>query len=435
MSCIIKKTVLVAAIASIAFSITAHAAPGDVDPSFGTSGYVVTAVQDISGADGTDAVVVDAKSRTVVVGSSYDMGVGHMSPTLVRYLPDGSVDTSFGDSLSGIVFVTPPGGLSGTGDFCCVRIDSKHRIVAAGFTEFPSPFGMQSVITVVRLSEDGTLDPSFGNNGIVANVIADSETTSLTQSLAIDASDRILIGGVTFAASYIGTPVLVRYDTDGSLDHRFGNAGVVTIPENGFVPAPVGIAIDTAARIVAAGNYDSGSYVVRYLDDGSADSTFGSDGTGLVELDEIPADAFALDSADRPLVASAVIDGSYVGVMRLTTDGVADASFGPDGDGIVSSPTDELVFPHSMTIDPDGNVIVAAVEEDGYGTPLGIAVLRYTGDGSADLTFGSGGIATPALPEFSMVGGVFVTDHAITMAGMAPDDSGASQFNTVRLQN
>ena len=432
MSSISKRAALAAVISLSVFTVTASAAPGDFDPSFGIDGYVVTSVQDTSGAD---AVIIDAKSRTVVAGSSYNMGLGHESPTLLRYLPDGSLDMSFGDSLSGMEFITPPGGLSSNADFCCVRLDSKHRIIAAGFTEFPSPAGVQSVVTVVRLSEDGILDPSFGNHGIVANVIADGETTSLTQSLAIDASDRILVGGATFAGTYVGTPVIVRYNTDGTLDHSFGNAGVVTIPESGFMPAPIGIAIDTAERIVSAGNYASGSYVGRYLDDGSADSTFGIDGTGVVELDGIPADAFALDSADRPLVASAIIDGSYMGVMRLTSDGAADTGFGPDGDGIVSTPADELVFPHSMTIDRDGNVIVASVEEDGYGSPLGIAVLRYTGDGLPDLTFGTDGIATPALPEFSMVSGVAAGDHAITMAGYATDDSGAYQFTTARLQN
>jgi uncharacterized delta-60 repeat protein len=425
-----KWTVLAAAIALSVTTLSVTAAPGDLDTSFGTGGHVMTSVQ---GSSGADTVIVDAKQRIVVAGSSTDTALSRMSPTLLRYLPDGTLDTSFGDARNGMEFLTPAGGLGDYADFCCVRLDSQNRIIAAGFTEFPSPTGAQQVITVARFSEDGVLDQSFGNNGVVANVIAEGETTSRAQSLAIDAFDRILVGGATFAATYIGTPVLVRYDTDGRLDHTFGNAGVVTIPENGFVPAPIGIAFDTAGRVLAAGSSGLGSYIVRYFDNGSADSTFGVDGMGVVELDAIPAAAFALDASDRPLLASAIIDGSYMGVMRLTPDGVADTSFGPNGNGVVSTP-DELIFPHSMTIDRDGNVIVAAVEEDGYGTPIAIAVLRYTGDGLSDSSFGADGVATPALPDFPFVSGVAV-DDAITIAGYATDETGGYQFTTARLQN
>ena len=427
--------------ASFSMSATvAHAAAGDFDPSFGAGGFVMTAVQDLSGADG---LVIDGKNRVLVAGSSSNLALSTMSPTLLRYLPDGSVDTTFGDSGLGIAFVTPPSGVGGYADFCCVKLDSKNRIVAAGFTQLDSPAGgTQQVLTVVRFSEDGIVDRSFGTNGFITNVVAGGETLSLAQSLALDASDRVIVGGATFDASAIGTPVLIRYTADGALDHAFGKAGVVAIPELGvFAPAPVGVAIDSAGHIVAAGSslkLGSGemTYVARYEVDGSADTTFGSDGSGIVEVDGATIQAFVLDDADRPVVAGMPIDGTNMGMMRFTSEGLADPAFGPDGSGIVTTPADTFITPHAIAIDKDGNIVMSALEND-FSSPTSLDVLRYTADGLLDTSFGSDGIAKPELPEGAVGNGVAIdAANTITIAGYATDDaSGQFQLTAARLQN
>lgn len=433
----------IAAALAVSFSMSAtvaNAAPGDFDPSFGSGGYVMSEVQDLSGADG---VLVDSENRILVTGSSSSLAMSTMSPTLMRYLPDGSVDTTFGDSGNGIVFVTPPSGIGGYADFCCVKLDSRNRIVAAGFTQFDVPAGgTQQVLTVVRLSEDGTVDRSFGSNGFITNVIASGETSSSAQSLAIDASDHIVVGGATFDTSLVSTPMLIRYTTDGALDHSFGNAGVVAIPESGvFAPAPVGVAVDSAGRVVAVGTsmplgFDLKTYLVRYDADGIADSTFGSAGNGIVEVDGSAIEAFVLDSADRPVVAGATIDGTNMGLMRLTADGLPDPSFGSDGSGIVTTPADATVTPHAITIDHDGNIVMSAVESD-FSSPAIVEVLRYTADGLLDTSFGTEGIASPELPGDAVGNGIVIdASNAITIAGYATDDTtGQFQFTTARLQN
>ena len=432
----------IAAALSVSFSMSAslaHADSGDLDPSFGTGGYVVTEVQDISGADG---ILIDSRNRILVAGSSSNLAMSTMSPTLMRFWPDGSIDTTFGDSGTGIEFVTPSSGIGGYADFCCVKLDSKNRIIAAGFTQFNSPAGgTQQVLTVARLSEDGTLDRSFGANGLITNVIAAGEASSSAQSLTIDASDRIVVGGTTFDGA-VGTPLLVRYTTDGALDHSFGKAGVVTIPETGIsAPAPVGVAIDSAGRIIAAGNnIDSGfeqkTYIVRYDDRGVADSAFGADGNGIVEVAGPAIQAFVLDNVDRSVVAGAFIDGTNMGMMRLSSDGLPDPSFGSDGTGVVTTPSDALIAPHAITIDHDGNIVMSAVEND-FSSPATVQVLRYTADGLLDTSFGTDGIASPGLPVDAVGNGIVIdASNAITIAGYAMDDTaGQFQFTTARLQH
>ena len=111
-------------------TLTAYAGPGDFDASF-AGGYVMTPLQSMSEAD---AVFIDAKGRAVVAGFSFEDDLAHMVPTLVRYLPDGSVDGSFGNGPDGVTFVTPPGGLTEQANFCCVKFDSKHETTGGHFS-------------------------------------------------------------------------------------------------------------------------------------------------------------------------------------------------------------------------------------------------------------------------------------------------------------
>lgn len=431
----------VAAALAACFSLSATvtlAASGDLDPTFGTGGFVMTAVQDLSSAND---VIVDAKHRVLAAGSGSNAALSTMSPALIRYLPDGSLDTSFGDSGSGIEMVAPPAGLGEYAEFCCVRLDSKNRIVAAGFTEIAAPAGAQKVLTVLRLSEDGTLDPSFGENGFVANVIAAGEAYSAAQALTIDASDRIVIGGATFDTTFLGTPLLVRYNTNGTLDHSFGDGGIATLPETGFSPAPVGMRIDGDGRIVVAGNYidlgsaTQGMYVARYQSNGEPDASFGTD--GIVHLEGTPGNAFTLDPMDRPIVASYEIDGVNAGMERLNTDGTLDTGFGPDGTGIVTATVDDgAIWPASIAIDGAGNVVLAATYSVEF-EPSTFAALRYTGDGEPDMTFGTDGMSAPAGPGDGNAESVTVdSSGAITLTGYTVDaDTGDTEFTTIRLQN
>ena len=296
------------------------AAPGDPDTTFGTGGIVTTTIQSTSQAY---AVTIDAKGRSLVVGSSTNLDLGLSAMTLTRYLPDGTPDISFGDLATGIVTVTPPSGLSADAVLMSVRVDSRNRIVAGGFVELPTPFGSQDVFTVVRLNEAGQLDAGFGENGFVETVIAAGESASSATSIAIDGSDRVVAAGITVDSSFNGTPVTVRLNEDGGLDHSFGTSGIVSTSFTGFGNACVGAALDHAGRVLVAGTFQDpitfgrDTFVSRYLDDGSTDDTFGDSGTETLE--EILANAITVDASDRPILAGESSDeDSGLMVERLT---------------------------------------------------------------------------------------------------------------------
>ena len=421
-------------------SIVAHAAPGDLDTTFGSDGIAMTTVQNTSEAY---AMTIDAEGRTLVVGNSTNTDLALSAMTLTRYLPDGTPDTTFGGSATGIVTITPPSGLSAEAALIGVRMDSRNRIVASGFTELPTPFGSQRVFTVIRLNEAGQLDSSFGENGFVETIIASGESASSATSIAIDTSDRIVAAGVTLDPSAEGTPVVVRLNEDGGLDHDFGTKGIVATPFTGFGNGAVGAVLDHSGRIVFTGIYQDpvtfaqDTFVSRYLDDGSMDDTFGDSGTE--SLDTIQSNAIALDASDRIVIAGMTADTSGLTIERLTSVGKVDTAFGPDGSGIVTSPVGDdsgSSFADAVTIDSTGRIIAV-----GTSFPLDLAssdivVARYTADGLPDSSFGSGGVATFVSANYSGATGV-VTDasDSILLTGYSYDDVASGYaFTTLRLQ-
>ena len=435
---------MVAAACAACFSfglIAAHAAPGDLDTAFGSGGIAMTTVQNTSEAY---AMTIDGVGRTLVVGNSTNTDLALSAMTLTRYLPDGTLDTTFGDSATGIVTITPPSGLSIYAALNSVRTDSRNRIVAGGFVELPTPFGLQEVFTVIRLNDTGQLDASFGENGFVETIIAAGEAASMANSIAIDASDRIVAAGSTLDASPNGTPVVVRLNEDGGLDHTFGTAGIVTTPFTDFGDGSIGAVLDHSGRILLAGIYqdsvtfEPGTFVSRYLDDGTIDDTFGDSGTE--SLEEIQANAITLDASNRPVLAGSSSDGNPGFMLeRLTMDGAVDTAFGPDGNGIVISPVGDdggSSFADAVTIDSTGRIVAS-----GTWFPLdlmssNIAAARYTADGLADASFGNDGVITFTSSDFSGANGVVIDgSDSILLTGYSYDDvAGGYAFTTLRLQ-
>src|SRR5262245_25334602 len=95
--------VVVAGTVANNFGVARFNADGSLDTSFGSGGLVVT---DIAGGnDLCQGVVIQADGKIVVAGGAANGATG-TDFALVRYNPDGSLDSSFG---SGGIVVTPFG--------------------------------------------------------------------------------------------------------------------------------------------------------------------------------------------------------------------------------------------------------------------------------------------------------------------------------------
>jgi uncharacterized delta-60 repeat protein len=148
---------------------------------------------------------------------------------LVRYEPDGRVDTSFGSS--GRVLVSSP---SISEEFNAVALQPDGRIVAAGYS------GQDFL--VMRFTMFGLVDTTFG--GGTGRVTTPMGAGSQANSVIVKPNGKILVSGSSgnnSAAAY--------YNTDGSLDTSFSGDGKLVIPFG----AANGMALDGLGRIVLGG--------------------------------------------------------------------------------------------------------------------------------------------------------------------------------------
>jgi len=102
---------------------------GALDPTFGDGGIVIGATPMLVAGNGMAAV--DALGRSVVAGSSQLDDPGVLT-AVARILPDGTIDTTFGDS--GLVNVQFGQGQFGASEASGIGIDPDGRIVVSAHT-------------------------------------------------------------------------------------------------------------------------------------------------------------------------------------------------------------------------------------------------------------------------------------------------------------
>ena len=207
---------------------------GRLDPSFGQGGLVISPFGPLD-AGGAEVVLIQPDRRIVAGGMATkscvprhcSFGLG-----LVRYLPDGSVDRSFGD---GGRVVTNDNSFSGVFAFGVSAMarqrDGKLVAVASG--------GGRGA-TIVRYTGAGALDPGFGDRGVVIDPAPDCGCVPAGSDVAVTPAGRILVGAVDAG--------VIAYRPDGSRDLSFGVGGRADIgqvaalalqPDGGIVASVV----------------------------------------------------------------------------------------------------------------------------------------------------------------------------------------------------
>lgn len=127
----------------------------------------------------------------------------------------------------------------------------------------------------------GSLDSSFGNGGKVLTTV---NSVSKAQGVALQPDGKIVIAGVTETSSTTSF-LCIRYNPDGSLDSTFGTNGIVTTSFNPTTYDRGGcIAIQPDWKILVGGSSNGRAAIMRYNTDGSLDGTFGNGGKVVTNL-------------------------------------------------------------------------------------------------------------------------------------------------------
>lgn len=209
-----------------AVRLTASGAP---DPSFGTGGVSTVSV----GASAiANAVVIQPDGKLVLAGTAL---LSHKQFAAIRLNADGTLDTTFG--IAGVSTLSPTGGVWGA------ALQGDGKIILAGQTDYNNPaIANAQQFTAARLNSDGTLDASYGQGGIV-NVPVGG--TSLGYGVALQSDGKAVIAGPAWTHTNVNAAV--RLNLDGSIDRTYGTNGIAMVPD-GY--GANGILIDARGRVL-----------------------------------------------------------------------------------------------------------------------------------------------------------------------------------------
>lgn len=258
------------------FAIARYAPDGMLDTTFGTGGTVTLDLAERYG-DGLAHRVTDLaaapEGRLYVAGTVYgNEALGNDSPVafvVLRLLPDGVLDASFGDA--GVVRVEidaePPADL--------LLAPTADGLVAAGRYE--------DNFALLRFGPGGALDDDFGGPSVL---LGDFNFSPV--GLARLPDGALLVAGGAATASGEGLGIL-RFTPDGRLDTSYGAGGRAYAPLTGRT-LPTGLVRDAFARdalfgpdgsVLLGGSVETESYdhlLARFRPDGTLDPDFGTGG-------------------------------------------------------------------------------------------------------------------------------------------------------------
>ena len=408
------------------FAVVRYNTDGSLDATFDGDGKVTT---DFGGLEYATSAALQSDGKIVVAGYNGISSSGGGDFALVRYNTDGSLDTTFdGDGK-----VTT--NLGGWDKAESVTVESDGKIVVAGYTGISSSGGGD--FAVVRYNSNGTLDTSFGANG---KVITNVGVEDYVHSLIVQSDHKIVVTGESGISSSGGSDfALVRYNADGTLDSTFGEAGKV-LTDFDLGDYVGGAAVQPDGKIVVVGESFSSAdmavsggqdfVIVRYNTDGTLDTSFDSDGKIVADFGgSDSAHSVTLQSDGKIVVtgSSSPAGGSGSGdgdiVVRYHTDGTLDTTFSEDG-FVITLIGDESEA-NSVVVQPDGRILVAGQSNGDF------SLVRYNSNGSIGLGIDFDGTPVGSPSSYESFNDYFLDITKQSLSGYiasVEDDDGAGTY-------
>ncbi|MBV9596642.1 MAG: hypothetical protein JOZ87_07235 [Chloroflexi bacterium] len=326
---------------------------------------------------------------------AHDSGFG-----LVRYLPDGSLDRSFGNN--GAVVIRS-GQSSFVANTLALQLDGN--VVLAGLTSDVTTGTIQ--LALARFRSDGMPDLGFGAGGTVSTRVG--EAGGQANALTVQPDGMIVVAGTVFSHGGPDRFLVARYTPAGALDSTFGTSGTTSTTVGIGASSASAVTLDKDGHILVVGtafsngDTDDDFALVRYTLAGQLDQSFGqagvvttdfSDGQSGVSTSVDHASAVELQPDARIIVGGFTRGQSQsFAVARYQPNGALDATFGRGGKVQVPAREPQV---SSMVLEPSGDIVLAgsSVSIDRGTAPF--ALVRVHSDGSRDAAFGASGLVTTA---------------------------------------
>lgn len=434
---------------------------GMPDRSLGSFGKVVVAFPgDLPLQFGYLVDLAVLPSGKMLLAATVDAGGGNLDFAVIRLNADGSLDTGFGTAGGRrIAFDRAGGSLVDT--FYSMLVQPDGRILLVGEAAGAPADG--SDMAVVRLTANGSPDPTFGNQGkalVGFNLgAAGVGRDDVALHAVLQADGRILLVGRASLTPSSHAWVAARLTASGIRDSSFDADGRVQLP----LPVPSERAEGRAIRVLPDGDiiatgmamrqdpatpaYDI--VVSRLSATGSPDPGYGTAGVAVFDFGlggegQVPFDLQVWPDGSTQVCGMVMVnlpENLDMACMRLLADGTPDPDWPP-----VLVPFDRGGSMRDMAIrtaeDAHGRVLLAGwVQRTDSNADAGVARLRP--DGSLDAAFGLGGqmlinscqsLCLPQAERDNYASAVSVLpDGRIVVAGLAVSAGGEGRFQVTRM--
>lgn len=325
-----------------------------LDKTFGVENLVLTSIG--KGEDHGEVVVVQRDSKIVVAGVTNWQGRSDIA--VVRYQPSGEIDQSFGTDGK----VTTD--LGGQERVYGLAIQQDGRIIVAGYTKTKK----EADFALVRYNPDGSLDLSFGKEGVVLTDVGGDDEIHY---LVLQPDGFIVVAGFSSRGENSNF-VVARYQPKGVLDPSFGGKGWI-VSDFTNDDRLYGLTLQKDGKIVAAGSIffsqsEDDCVVVRYSPDGTLDESFGEKGLSIVQMSQKQdmCSSVTVQNDGKIIVAGFAIgkrNKADMAVARVDSSGKLDPSFGSKGFVLVDFKRGADVA-HAITLWQDQYILIAGESQE-----------------------------------------------------------------------
>ncbi|MEZ5047521.1 MAG: T9SS type A sorting domain-containing protein [Chitinophagaceae bacterium] len=260
-------------------------------------------------------------------------------------------------------------------------------------------FFLLFISIVSAYAQAGFLDTSFGINGIVRHDVNGGNDYAL--STAIQSDGKILMAGFAHIDSITENDfVVVRFLENGKLDSSFGIYGICTTDFGNADDEAWSMCLQNDGKIILAGraliNYQYDFAIVRYTAHGTLDTTFNGDGKVISNLGGMNdyANCVKIQNDGKIVVSGFTNSGgiNQSATCRYNSNGSLDSSF--DNDGMVYTTIGNVYIDgQSLCLQNDGKIIACGTTRV-TASEYDIFLIRYNNDGSLDTTFDNDGMLT-----------------------------------------
>ena len=381
---------------------------GSLDASFSEDGLMST------GEPGTGVRIL-ATAAGYVIGQGPALGESQADASVARVGGDGELDTSFGGGSVDLGIDGPLATIEGLG----LTTDSR---IAIGLATTNGP-------TIAVLTTAGVLDTGFRSDGTVT-FDTGSATSTDEVTFAVRPDGRMLFTATGYVEATDEVHLyVVGLTSSGSLDATVGRSGWRTeAPEWLNVEAGItAMALDTSGQVHIVGFRDrdlgvftpealvttAGAQAAPTWPSPVENTAFATDGTLRLATGSTVrpvADLFVRESGKLVVLTTQYGPNgeTTVSVEKRRPNGRPDATFGENGTAVFPS---RRGLESVGAVAPQADRILVAVSERG-GERAQLSLVRLTGDGALDPTFGSGSRTSAR------------ADSSLTPVDIAIDDRG-----------